>query len=105
MKSPDTDGDITITHHAQGQGGRYVADVAGETERGYLEWQPAQGEDDVRVAKTTVVPKPIGGSGVAAKLVERMVEDARREGFRIDPVCSYVAKKFEDNPDWSDLKA
>lgn len=104
MTEPGADGDITITHHVQGQGGRYVADVAGESEQGYLEWQPGD-EEGVRVARTTVVPRPIGGRGVAARLTERMVEDARREDFRVRPDCSYVEKKFDENPDWADLRA
>ncbi|MEE4205778.1 MAG: GNAT family N-acetyltransferase [Erythrobacter sp.] len=104
MTEPHAEGDITITHQVQGQGGRYVAEVPGADEQGYLEWQPGE-EENVRVARTTVVPRPIGGRGIAARLTERMVEDARREGFRIAPACSYVAKKFDENPDWSELKA
>ena len=95
--------EVTITHHVQGQGGKYVADVAGEKATGTLEWEP-RGED-VRVATHTIVPGAIGGRGVAAQLVERFVEDARRLDFRIVPQCSYVAKKFDENPDWSDLRA
>ena len=103
MTEPGPNGDITITHHVQGQGGVYTAEIEGESEEGYLEWQPGD-EEGVRVARTTVVPRPIGGRGVAAKLTERMVEDARREGFRIRPDCSYVAKKFDENLDWADLR-
>ena len=99
--------ELTITHHVQGQGGRYVAVVAGAAEEGYLEWEP--GEDragaEVRVATHTVVPRAIGGRGVAAALTERLVEDARRQEFLIRPDCSYVASKFGDNPDWAALKA
>lgn len=104
MTEPHADGDLAITHHVQGQGGRYIAEVPGESETGYLEWQPGD-DEDVRIARTTVVPRAIGGRGVAAELTRRMVEDARREGFRIRPDCSYVARKFEENPDWSDLRA
>ncbi|MEM7688517.1 MAG: GNAT family N-acetyltransferase [Pseudomonadota bacterium] len=109
--SPQSDPDITITHHAQGQGGKYVAHVKGETAQGSLEWEPKDGlpsknvASDTRVATHTIVPREIGGRGVAARLVERLVEDARERGFRIDPQCSYVAKKFEENPDWADLRA
>ena len=104
--------DVTINHHVQGQGGKYVAQVAGAEESGYLEWEPRPGiaaddgsEQEVRVATHTIVPKPIGGRGVAAQLVERLVADAREKGFKIVPQCSYVADKFSENPEWSDLKA
>jgi len=104
-------GDVTITHHAQGQGGKYVAHVDGAQATGFLEWEPRDGlpreqvASDVRVATHTVVPEAIGGRGVAARLVDRLVHDARDRGFKIVPQCSYVAAKFEEHPDWSDLKA
>lgn len=97
----------TITHHVQGAGGRYVAAVEGSAEQGYLEWEPgsARGGKEVRIATHTIVPRAIGGRGVAGALVERLVEDAERQGFLIRPDCSYVARKFAENPDWADLKA
>lgn len=107
MTDPAAEGEegIKITHHVQGQGGTYVAHLPGEDLTGYLEWEPENGNDDVRIATHTVVPKPIGGRGVAAHLVRRLVADAQRKGFKIVPRCSYVAAKFDENPDWSDLRA
>ena len=100
--------DYTITHHAQGQGGRYVAVVEGASETGYLEWEPGgegAGGKEVRIATHTIVPRAISGRGVAAALVERLVADAERQGFLIRPDCSYVAAKFDENAGWSSLKA
>lgn len=99
--------EVTIIHHVQGQGGKYVAEVAGETHTGHLEWEPVIGKDggEIRVATHTIVPRAIGGRGVAAQLVKRLVADARRHGFKIEPQCSYVEKKFDDNPEWADLRA
>ncbi|MFY7744203.1 MAG: GNAT family N-acetyltransferase [Erythrobacter sp.] len=97
----------TITHHVQGTGGRYVAVVADAPEQGYLEWE-AGGEKDgkeVRIAAHTIVPRAIGGRGIAGALVERLVEDAQRQDFLIRPDCSYVARKFSENPGWAELKA
>lgn len=98
---------VTITHHVQGTGGRYVAAVSGESEQGYLEWEPGgeQGGREIRIAAHTIVPQAIGGRGVAGLLVDRLIDDATRQGFLIRPDCSYVAKKFGDNPGWSALKA
>jgi hypothetical protein len=99
--------EVTITHHVQGQGGCYVAVLGDAKEEGYLEWEPGGIRDgkEVRVAAHTVVPHAIGGRGVAARLVERLVDDAERLGFLIRPDCSYVAAKFAENPDWAPLKA
>jgi predicted GNAT family acetyltransferase len=97
----------TITHHVQGTGGRYVAVVDDAPEQGYLEWEAGaeQGGKEVRIAAHTIVPRAIGGRGIAGALVERLVEDAQRQGFLIRPDCSYVARKFSENPGWSELKA
>lgn len=95
--------DLTITHDDQGDHGRYVAKVAGDDHTGHLDWE-ARG-DDVRVATHTIVPPPIGGQGVAAKLVEALIADARAEGFRVDPRCSYVDAMFRRHKEWAELRA
>lgn len=104
---PQESAKVTITHHVQGAGGRYVAAVEGTAEQGYLEWEPGEERDgkEVRIAAHTIVPRAIGGRGVAGALVERLVEDAGRQGFLIRPDCSYVARKFAENPGWASLRA
>lgn len=99
--------DLTITHHVQGQGGKYVAHPQGESTTGYLEWEPGDKQDgkEVRIATHTIVPRKIGGRGIASELVDHLIEDARKRGFLINPRCSFVAAKFDDNPEWSDLRA
>jgi predicted GNAT family acetyltransferase len=103
----DGNTEVSITHHVQGQGGCYLAVVPDSRHEAYLKWEPGGmlGGKEVRVAAHTVVPHAIGGRGVAAQLVARMVADAARIGFLIRPDCSYVAAKFAENPDWSALKA
>lgn len=99
--------EITITHHVQGQGGCYMAAVQDSPHEGYLQWEPGgtQAGKEVRVAAHTVVPRVIGGRGVAHALVVRLIEDAARQGFLIRPDCSYVAKRFDENPDWAAFRA
>jgi len=94
---------VTVTHEDAPHGGRYIAHVEGETHTGHLDWEPV--EDGVRVATHTIVPPEIGGRGIAAILVRRLIEDAREHGFRVVPQCWYVAKKFDENPGWADLRA
>ena len=94
---------VTITHEVRGDGGRYIATIAGTEHTGHLDWEPL--EDGIRVATHTIVPKAIGSRGIAARLVERLIEDARDQGFKIVPQCWYVARKFDRNPDWADLRA
>jgi predicted GNAT family acetyltransferase len=101
------DGGISITHHVQGQGGCYLAVVPDSSHEAYLKWEPGgmAGGKEVRIAAHTVVPRAIGGRGIAGQLVARMVADAARLSFLIRPDCSYVAAKFAENPDWASLKA
>ena len=47
-------------------------------------------------------PEALRGSGAAAALVDAMVADARKSGFRIVPLCSYVAARYARHPDWAD---
>jgi uncharacterized protein len=45
----------------------------------------------------TIVPAPIEGRGVAARLTRTAVEWARSEGLQIDPQCSYVRAWLRKN--------
>lgn len=91
---------VTITRHEAGSSGEYHAHVAGSDEIGRLTWVE---RDGVRYAEHTLVPPAIGGQGVAARLVEAMVADARENGFKVGPVCSYVVTAFQRHPEWSDV--
>jgi predicted GNAT family acetyltransferase len=93
---------VTISREDQGTSGEYVAAVEGSAHIGRLTWVK---QGDVRIATHTLVPPQIGGRGVAAKLVEALIGDAREQGFRIDPACSYVEASFRRHPDWADLRA
>jgi uncharacterized protein len=95
--------EVTIRHEDRGDSGRYVAEIAGSEHSGHLDWV-ARGKG-VRAATHTLVPPAIGGRGVAAALVEALVADARSQGFRIVPACSYVDAMFRRHPDWADLRA
>ncbi len=93
---------VTITHHDHGSSGEYHAHVAGSDHIGRLTWEERGG---VRLATHTLVPPPIGNRGVAAQLVQAMVADAREQGFKIKPLCSYVDVAFRRHPEWAELRA
>lgn len=93
---------VTITKHETGSAGEYHAHIADSDFIGRLTWAERGG---VRYAEHTLVPPPIAGQGVAGRLVEAMVADARENNFRIAPVCSYVVAAFKQHPEWADVKA
>lgn len=94
--------EVSITRHGNDQAGEYHAHVEGERAIGRLTWVTRHG---ARVAEHTLVPSEIGGRGVAGKLVQALIADARDQGFKIDPQCSYVAAAFKRHPEWADLHA
>ena len=61
--------------------------------------QPAEltfvetGPDHIAIDYSWVPPR-YRGRGVALKLVEKAVEDARAKGLKITPLCGYVATEF-----------
>lgn len=82
-------------------GGRYEIDLGD----GYEAEMTYRWRDGVMVINHTGVPRPFEGRGIALKLVKRAIADARKEGFRINPVCPYVDVQFRRHPDWGDLRA
>ncbi len=59
--------------------------------------------DGVMAMPHTVVPRPIGGRGVAEQLVAAAMAHARAHGLKVDPQCSYVAAYMRRHPDVQDL--
>jgi uncharacterized protein len=91
---------VTITRRGNDKAGEYHAHVPGSSVIGRLTWK-ARGT--ARIAEHTLVPPEIGGRGVAARLVEALIADAREQGFKVVPHCSYVAAAFQRHPEWADL--
>jgi predicted GNAT family acetyltransferase len=82
--------------------GAYRVEVPGTDRRAFLTWK-ARGE--ARIADHTYVPPEGRGMGVAAALVDALIADAREQGFKIVPQCSYVEAAFRRHPEWTDLLA
>lgn len=94
--------EVTITRHGSTSAGEYHAHVADSPHVGRLTWSQRSA---VRVAEQTLVPREIGGRGVAARLVEALMDDASAQNFKVDPACSYVAAAFDKHPEWASLRA
>lgn len=91
--------------------GTYRAEVSGAAQPAVLTWRARQNahqsqqQGKVRIAEHTFVPPEARGQGIAMKLVEALIEDARAQNFTVDPQCSYVAAAFRRSPEWADLLA
>lgn len=53
----------------------------------------------------TFTPPEFRGNNIAFRLIERGIADARRDGVKIKPECSYAIAQFRRHPDWADLLA
>ncbi|MBN9391218.1 MAG: N-acetyltransferase [Chloroflexi bacterium] len=51
----------------------------------------------------TGVPRPIGGKGVANKLVKTALDYARENNLDVVPLCSFVAVFIRRHPEYQDL--
>ncbi|MDJ0826069.1 MAG: GNAT family N-acetyltransferase [Rhodobacter sp.] len=90
-----------IRREVEGSKGRYVAEVDGLT----AELTYSIASPSLVIADHTGVPDEIRGTGVGLRLVERLVADARSEGFKIMPLCPFVNAQRRRHPDWADVFA
>ncbi len=88
--------DLQITHNTSAR--RFEAMVDGQLcEASY------RLKDGVMHIVHTGVPAALQGRGLAAELVVAALAHAREQGWRVRPVCSYVAAYMRRHPDTQDL--
>jgi len=83
-----------------GSKGRYVIrlDTGEEAEMTFSK----VGEHQI-IIDHTGVPDAFRGQGAGLKLVTRAVEDMRKAGKTIIPLCPFAAAQFKRHPEWSDV--
>lgn len=57
----------------------------------------------VFIIRHTEVDPVFRGQGIGKLLIKAFVSDARADGLKIHPECSYAANQFQKNLEWSDL--
>lgn len=73
---------------------RYEARV-GERNVGVLGYEVQDGD---RVLLHTVVDPELDGHGIGSALASHAIEDARRHGWRVVPVCTFVQAWLDRHP-------
>ncbi|MDB5613233.1 MAG: N-acetyltransferase [Devosia sp.] len=97
-----TEPELMAQREDNGSRGRYVIHLA----PGFEAEMTFRKDDSGTIAiEHTGVPPEYEGRGIAAKLVNKAIADAREQGFKIVPVCSYVVAQFKRHPEWADLRA
>ena len=93
--------EIVVNKEISAHGGRYVAKVAGVVAEAELTF--TRRSLDLISADHTGAPDSLKGTGAAKALVDFMIADARKNGFKIMPVCPYVRAQYAKNPEWRDV--
>jgi predicted GNAT family acetyltransferase len=72
---------------------------------GHLAYATYVREGDRAVFDHTFVPEGLRGRGIAGALVRTALAEARKQGWKVVPTCSYVADFIDRNPEYADLLA
>jgi uncharacterized protein len=82
--------------------GRYVIRLPGDLE---AELTFRKIGEAIIAIDHTYTPPEFRGRNIAARLMDRAIADARHDGLKITPECSYAVVQFRRHPDWADLLA
>ena len=69
---------------------------------GYVEY--ALLPQSVMDIRHTIVPKEIGGRGIAAALVKFALEYARSQGMKVRPSCWYAEEFLRRHPEYAAVR-
>ena len=67
---------------------------------GYCQYKE---ENNVWSITHTVVKQEFGGRGIAKRLVLAVIEEARNQNKKINPICSYAKKMMESSDEYKDI--
>jgi uncharacterized protein len=72
----------------------------GDQRAGFVSYRDEQG---VRTLIHTEVDPAFKGGGLAGRLARKALDDARAEGLKVVPKCSYIAAYIEKHEEYADL--
>ena len=90
---------MDISHQETGSKGRYSATVEGhEAEMTYSRTSPT-----LIIIDQTGVPDALRGKGVGQALAAHVVDEARKGGWKIMPLCPFFKAQALRHKDWQDV--
>ena len=92
---------MQITHSATDTKGSYSYREAPDHPAALLTYSRAG--DTMIILDHTEVPDIYRGRNIGAALVARAVEDARRDGVTVVPLCPFAAAQFRRHPEYHDV--
>jgi predicted GNAT family acetyltransferase len=94
-----TEPSMNIAHEEARSGGRYIAELEGH----YAEMSYSRASPELIIIDHTGVPEELRGKGVGQALALHAVEEARKGGWKIIPLCPFFKSQVERHPDWQDI--
>eukprot|EP01035_Chromulina_nebulosa_P038278 gene38278-51698_t len=91
--------EISIAETASG--GRYIGHVDGVAEPAEMTY--SRTSPRLIIIDHTEVPDALRGKGVGQALAAFAVDEARRGGWKIIPLCPFFKAQVQRNPDWRDI--
>jgi len=93
---------LDVRHERNKTSGRYVIDLGS----GHIAKMTYSRLSVCKIAiDHTHVPEKSRGQGIAMKLLDFAIKQARINHDKIVPICSYVQEQFELREEWSDVLA
>jgi len=90
---------MAVTTHDEPSEHRYVIEVDGERV-GFVNYQL----EDSRIALLHAETLPAhSGQGLAGRLTQTVLDDARARGLEVLPFCPYVSAWIRKHPEYADL--
>ena len=91
--------DLEVGHEETSSKGRYfIRHAAGESELTY-----SIVSEKLKIADHTAVAAGQEGKGIGLIMLRAFVADARRNGFKIMPLCPFVNAQRRKHPEWADV--
>ncbi|MCZ4091594.1 GNAT family N-acetyltransferase [Sinorhizobium psoraleae] len=90
---------MEIVHEEINAKGRYSAAVEGHTgEMTYSRSSPK-----LIIIDHTLVPDELRGKGMGQALAKHAVDEARKGGWKIIPLCPFMRAQAMRHPEWQDV--
>ncbi|SCY75008.1 GNAT family N-acetyltransferase [Flavobacterium caeni] len=89
------------TLHRNDEKRRFELEVEGHT--AFIEF--IVDKDNNMYLTHTEVPTALGGKGVGKSIVEKALHYLKDNGYKLAPLCPFVAAYLKRNPEWKSLLA
>lgn len=71
---------------------------------GHVAFSNYKRADDVLTILHTEVPKALEGRGIGSALIRSVLDTARSQGLKVNPVCPFAKAYIERHPEYADLR-